>query len=112
VTDGKTVTCREYFDRLTEVAGLPRPWSLPAAVLRPAAYLLSGLQRLLRREQDFSPEAIRFVTRKHAYSIARARSRLGYEPRVDLAEGMRRTAQWLQETGPVAGPAARQGQTA
>jgi nucleoside-diphosphate-sugar epimerase len=112
VTDGKTVTCREYFDRLTEVAGLPRPWSLPAALLRPAAYLLSGLQRLLRREQDFSPEAIRFVTRKHAYSIARARARLGYEPRVDLAEGMRRTAQWLQETWSVTGPAARQGQTA
>jgi nucleoside-diphosphate-sugar epimerase len=103
VTDGRTVTCREYFDRLTAAAGLRRPWSLPAAVLRPAAYLLSGLQRLLGREQDFSPDAIRFVTRKHAYSIARARSRLGYEPRVDLEEGMRRTAKWLQDNGLVTG---------
>ena len=49
VTDGSTVTCREYFDRLTAAAGLRRPWSLPAAVLRPTAYLLSGLQRLLGR---------------------------------------------------------------
>jgi nucleoside-diphosphate-sugar epimerase len=103
VTDGKTVTCREYFDRLTAVAGLRRPRSLPAAVLRPAAYLLTGLQRLLRREQDFSPDAIRFVTRKHAYSIARIRS-LGYEPRVDLDEGLRRTAQWLQNNGLVTKP--------
>jgi nucleoside-diphosphate-sugar epimerase len=99
VTDGRTVTCREYFDRLTAAAGLRRPWSLPAAVLRPAAYLLAGLQRLLGREQDFSPDAIRFVTRKHAYSIAHARRRLGYEPRVDLDEGMRRTARWLRDNG-------------
>jgi nucleoside-diphosphate-sugar epimerase len=99
VTDGSTVTCREYFDRLAAAAGLGKPWSLPAAVLRPMAYLLSGLQRLLGREQDMSPDAIRFVTREHAYSIARARGRLGYEPRVGLEEGMRRTAKWLQDNG-------------
>jgi UDP-glucuronate 4-epimerase len=30
-------------------------------------------------------------------SIARARSELGYDPRVDLEEGIRRTAAWVQE---------------
>jgi UDP-glucuronate 4-epimerase len=30
-------------------------------------------------------------------SIARARSDLGYDPRVDLEEGIRRTAAWVRE---------------
>jgi nucleoside-diphosphate-sugar epimerase len=34
-----------------------------------------------------------------AYSIKRARMEIGYEPRVSLNEGMRRTADWYRETG-------------
>jgi nucleoside-diphosphate-sugar epimerase len=109
VTDGRTVTCREYFDRLTEAAGLPPPRSLPAVVLRLLVCLLIGVQRLLGREPDLSTNAIRFVMRKYGYAIAKARSRLGYEPCVDLEEGMRRTAAWLRDTGLVTGPGAADG---
>ncbi len=39
--------------------------------------------------------------------MEKARRLLGYEPQVDLAEGMRRTEAWLREQGLVGGETAR-----
>ena len=46
-----------------------------------------------------NPGAITYLTRTGTYSIDKARRELGYEPKVDLAEGMRRTEAWLREEG-------------
>jgi nucleoside-diphosphate-sugar epimerase len=40
--------------------------------------------------------AVRYVARKGGYSIEKARQRLGYEPAIDLAEGMRRAEAWMR----------------
>jgi nucleoside-diphosphate-sugar epimerase len=42
---------------------------------------------------------MRYFMRTGTYSIAKARRELGYEPAVDLAEGMRRTELWLRDQG-------------
>ena len=39
---------------------------------------------------------------RHAYTVSRAREVLGWEPQVDLDEGMRRTEAWFRERGPAA----------
>ena len=39
-----------------------------------------------------SAAAIRFLRRRGAYSIAKARTELGYSPRVTLEQGMQRIA--------------------
>ena len=51
----------------------------------------------------FSPPVFRrrlswFKTNR-AFRIDRARIELGYTPRVDLQEGLRRTAQWYRQRG-------------
>jgi nucleoside-diphosphate-sugar epimerase len=38
------------------------------------------------------------MSRPYAYSIAKAKNLLNYQAKVDLAEGMRRTNEWLQKT--------------
>ncbi len=43
------------------------------------------------------------LSKEHGVSCEKARRMLGYAPRVDLAEGMRRTEAWLREQGLVAG---------
>ena len=40
---------------------------------------------------------MRYFTRTGTYSGEKARVMLGYEPAIDLAEGMRRTEVWLRE---------------
>jgi nucleoside-diphosphate-sugar epimerase len=42
---------------------------------------------------------MRYLARTGTYSIEKARKLLGYEPAVDLDEGMRRTELWLRAEG-------------
>jgi nucleoside-diphosphate-sugar epimerase len=102
VTDAEQdTTFRDYFTRLADAAGLPRPSiSLP----RPAALVLArGLERaarLFRFTPPITETAVRFVTKRCSYSITRARAELGYAPRVTLDEGMRRLAEALATPPP------------
>jgi nucleoside-diphosphate-sugar epimerase len=86
LTDGYETSWKDYYHRLADIAGMPKPISMPAFLAKAGAKL-----------QNLSPEMIDIVTRPHAYSIAKARHVLGYEPKISLDEGMARTATWLKE---------------
>ncbi len=89
LTDGCQTTWREYYERLAEIGGHPKPViSVPALVAKTTL-------RQMGKKADLLPESIDFVTRSHAYSIEKATRLLGYQPRIDLAKGMERTADWL-----------------
>lgn len=98
ITDGQETSWKEYFTRLAEIGNAPAFFSLPAGVLKLLARLRCLGQTVLRQEPDPLPESINFATRPYAYSIAKAQNQLGYEPKIDLEEGMRRTREWLQKT--------------
>lgn len=94
------VSCRDFFIhhwRWAGRSGHPRSLPLPAALA-----LTEGIWRLnnaLGRRDEVSPDAMRMFARPGAYSIAKARQMLGFNPKVNLAEGMRRSAQWLSANG-------------
>lgn len=46
-----------------------------------------------------SLQSVRFLTSHHAYSIAKARAELGYEPQIGLDTGVQRTAEWYRVQG-------------
>ena len=88
VWDGRAVTAREFFSHHARWAGrrlrtLPRPLAALGALVTPGVH----------------PDALRFVSRRAAYPNARARAELGWEPRVFLEEGMRRSEDWLRREG-------------
>ncbi len=98
ITDGKATSWKEYFTYLAKIADVPAPFSLPTGVLKFLLWLRCKGQIVLGQTADTLPESIDFVTRPYAYSIAKAQSLLGYEPKIDLEEGMRRTQEWLRKT--------------
>ena len=55
--------------------------------------------RAMGRDSELGHASIGMLVRRGTYSIDKARSMLGYEPAVDLDEGMRRVADWLDEQG-------------
>jgi nucleoside-diphosphate-sugar epimerase len=96
VTDGQETSWKEYFARLAQIGNAPPPFSLPKSVLRVLSWL-SYLSQIIRGQKpDTFPQSVHFIARPYAYSIAKARNRLGYKPKVTLEEGMRRTQEWLQ----------------
>jgi len=48
---------------------------------------------------EFGRNGITLVDRRGTVSTRRIRDELGWEPRIELDEGMRRTGQWLRSEG-------------
>jgi nucleoside-diphosphate-sugar epimerase len=92
VTDGRATTCGEYFGKLAELAGLSAPRSAPVKLLEGVGAGTALARKLGLTEDPLSPDSVRYLTRPHAYSIERARRELGYEPAVDLDQGLLRIA--------------------
>ena len=53
----------------------------------------------LRIEPPLYRRRVDFYTKSRAFDTTRARSELGFQPRVDLQEGIRRTADWYRAEG-------------
>jgi len=92
VTDGTTTTTAEQFFTIARHFGFKPPSkSLPYWLL----YLIATGSELLARLKGKSPLItkirVKMLGRHHHYSIERARHDLGFEPRVNLEEGLRRT---------------------
>jgi nucleoside-diphosphate-sugar epimerase len=98
ITDGQETSWKEYFTRLAEMEGFPAPNSMPKDEIKIFLKLRHQGQKLFRKEADILPEAIDFMSRPYAYSIAKAQRVLSYEPAINLEEGMRLTQDWLQKT--------------
>ncbi|MFO0099911.1 MAG: NAD-dependent epimerase/dehydratase family protein [Aphanizomenon sp.] len=98
ITDGQETSWKDYFIHLASLEGLPAPMSLPKEEMKLFLKVRLQGQKLFRKKADILPESVDFMSRPYAYSIAKAESILNYQAKINLAEGMRRTHEWLQKT--------------
>lgn len=100
LTSGIPTSCREFFSAHWRWAG--RKGSPPSLPLSVAITLTTGIWKLnqaLGRHDEVTPDTMYMFARKGNLSIAKAKSRLGYEPKVGLDEGLRRSEAWLRDIG-------------
>lgn len=99
LSDGVGVSCKEFFGHHYRMLGKPGPRCVPTPAAIGLAALPEALARVSGEKTEVNRESMRYFTRTGTYSIAKARTLLGYEPAIDLAEGMHRTEGWLREQG-------------
>jgi nucleoside-diphosphate-sugar epimerase len=99
IGDGPPVEAREFFGYYAQMLGGVPLRMLPTPLAVGLAGSVGTVYGLLGKETEASAETMRMLARNGGYSIEKARRVLGYEPRVDLDEGMRRCEQWLTERG-------------
>jgi nucleoside-diphosphate-sugar epimerase len=75
------------------------PFHVPATPLRWAGALCEAICVPLGIEPPLHRRRVEFWTKSRAFSIEKARAKLGYVPRVELEEGIARTAAWYREAG-------------
>lgn len=98
ITDGRRTSVHEFFHHYEALLGMRRAPNLPRAFALPMGTAASVALRALGMPEDVNREAVRMMLRRGVYSIEKIRA-LGYSPRVDLEEGMARTADWLRSQG-------------
>lgn len=91
ITDGEFVTKRRFFEAVADGLKLPRPkMSVPVFLAR---FLANWRERVFRKKNKPHPPRITQAQLKFAglnldFSIAKARLKLGYAPRVHFEQGM------------------------
>jgi nucleoside-diphosphate-sugar epimerase len=98
LTGERSVESRDFFGRYARMLGKRRvPVAPTPLVISIAATVGRAAGRFA--DSEVTPAAVRYLARRGSYSIEKARSLLGYEPAVDLDEGMRRSEEWLRSEG-------------
>jgi nucleoside-diphosphate-sugar epimerase len=75
------------------------PFHVPAGPLRLAGAVVEAICVPLGLEPPLHRRRVEFWTKSRAFSIGKARRVLGYEPKVDVDEGVARTARAYREAG-------------
>lgn len=94
------VSQKQLADRIAEhTGGRVLPFRIPAWPLQAAGAMVEALCVPLGIEPPIHRRRVEFWLKSRAFSIEKARRLLGYEPKVDLDEGIARTAASYREAG-------------
>lgn len=99
LSGGVGVECRDFFGHYYRMLGRRGPVVMPTAAALALATAAERVNRLRGADDETNPTAVRYFCRTGTYSVEKARTLLDHHPRVDLAEGMRRTEAWLRDVG-------------
>jgi nucleoside-diphosphate-sugar epimerase len=98
ISGSAAVSCEEFFSHHSRILGSDQP---PRKVSTGFAILLAEITRRLVQlfggQTELGRGTIDMLSRTHGYSIDKARRQLGYEPTIELEEGMARTEAWVRQ---------------
>jgi nucleoside-diphosphate-sugar epimerase len=99
ITDGEFVSKRKFFETVADGLGLKRPRGFPPVPVWLARIMANWRENVFRKKNKPYPPRITQAQLKFAglnldFSIAKARTKLGYTPRVQFEEGIKQALQW------------------
>jgi nucleoside-diphosphate-sugar epimerase len=105
ITDGEFVSKRHFFETVADGLGLKRPRGFPPVPVWLARAMANWRESVFRRKNKPNPPRITQAQLKFAglnldFSIAKARTKLGYTPRVLFDEGMKQALEWYRGRAP------------
>lgn len=93
-------TLNELVCAIATAVGVKRPrLRIPFAPVFWMSVLCPILCRPLGIPPPLYPRRVEFFSKSRAFSIDKARRLLGYDPKVSLPDGLKRTADWYRERG-------------
>jgi len=105
ITDGESSSFRDFWKMLLKDSlGHQRVYGVSKPVLQLFSVIITCILWIVhlfgdKNNFDFTPSVINFLSRSNNYSIEKIR-KLGYQPRVNLQEGMNRIKKWVREDPP------------
>jgi nucleoside-diphosphate-sugar epimerase len=99
ISDGINTNWKEFLGYYTRMLGREALPSISRSRAWLTGLLSEGVAKVTGTPPRLSRRAVGYWTQNGTYTITKARIKLGYNPRITLAEGMTRTEAWLREAG-------------
>lgn len=100
IADDGYQSIEELVSMAAQVMGVePGFRRFPLWPLVAASYVMEAACKPLGIDPPLHPRRLEWYTLDRAFDIGKARRELGYEPRVGLADGLRRTWEWYKAEG-------------
>jgi nucleoside-diphosphate-sugar epimerase len=94
------LTLNELVRIISNVFGVRPPrWSIPFLPVRFLTGVCEDVCRALHIEPPIFRRRVDFFIKNRAFDISRAKAELGFQPKVDVEEGVRLTASWYRKQG-------------
>ena len=96
IRDQRLVTREEFIFTVADYLQVPRPKKLPLGLAKALVPLFEGFAKITRKREAplLTRAVIKFMCQNLDYSIDKAKSKLGYRPKVDFQEGIRLALDW------------------
>lgn len=97
ICNGDPITVRDWFSQIMSIFDRPfEPKRVPESVARITATVLEFISLLpfTRDEPSMTRSSVEYLSKSVTMSIDKARSKLGYSPRLTNQQGFERYAEW------------------
>ena len=96
----KYTTLKELVAEIADVLGKPYPkLRIPFLPVYWASIVCDKVCKMINVSPPIYPRRVEFFSKDRAFSIEKAKQKLGYQPKVALREGLARTADWYRSNG-------------
>jgi nucleoside-diphosphate-sugar epimerase len=99
LADERAYTMNEFFNTVAKEERVRKPIHLPKFLAYLIALPLEILAKTTKKSVPLSFTRVRTLTISKSFSIDKAKKELGYKPKINLQEGIRRTVNWYRERG-------------
>jgi len=100
IADEKYLTIEELVKGVARALGVDvRIPHYPLTPLIIAGHVFEAIYKPFRMTPPIFPRRVDWYRQNRAFNISKAKHELGYVPRVDLDEGLKRTAEWYRREG-------------
>lgn len=99
ITDDCKITWKDFIDKISHFLKVkPSRFSISPSIVRFMGYLMEGIWTILSIKNPplITKYRARLITHNLHFSCEKAKRILGYKPRIDIDEGIKRSVEWFK----------------
>ena len=103
VTDDNGLDIKTFVYKICDLWGFGKPTKhVPIPVAKTAAFFIDGLARLVKTKEPplLTKTRLKFLSLNLDFDISKTREDLGYNPQVDINNGLNRVKKWIETENP------------
>lgn len=96
VIAGQGCTMNEFVNTIAKIEGVKKPVHIPVWLAYLLGFFVEVTSKILKFESPLTRRKVKNMTTSRSLDISKARKELGYEPKVSIEDGIRKTVQWCK----------------